>query len=107
MLEHGGDYRAAAAELSMRGYGIEAPPDNGVDLSLLLASLDRRVDAPAPPPVIDDLLRVPGLVGELADWITATSHRRQPVLALGASIAAVGTILGRKVRTETNLRTNL
>lgn len=53
------------------------------------------------------LLDCPGLVGDLARWILETSPQPQPALALASSIATVGAILGRRVRTETNLRTNI
>lgn len=53
------------------------------------------------------LLDCPGLVGEIARWILDTSTRPQPALALASSITTVGAILGRRVRTESNLRTNI
>jgi hypothetical protein len=33
--------------------------------------------------------------------------RPQPILAIGASLCALGALMGRKYRTQTNLRTNL
>ena len=39
--------------------------------------------------------------------ILATAIRPQPWLAVGAAIAALGTLMGRKVRTASNLRSNL
>jgi hypothetical protein len=48
-----------------------------------------------------------GLVGEIADWITATASRPQPQLALGAALTFVGMVKGHKFETVTNLRTNL
>ena len=39
----------------------------------------------------------PGLVGWLAQWIVDTSRRPQPVLALGAALAIVGTAAGQRV----------
>lgn len=53
------------------------------------------------------LLDAPGLVGELADWINSTSIRRQPALALGASITAVGMVMAHRFRTPTDLRSNM
>lgn len=47
-----------------------------------------------------------GLVGEIADWITATAYRPQPQLALGAAISFVGLLKGHKFCTVTGLRTN-
>jgi hypothetical protein len=48
----------------------------------------------------------PGLPGEIAAWINATALKRQPVLALAASICAAGTIFAHRVRNDSNLRTN-
>lgn len=53
------------------------------------------------------LTSAPGFVGELTDWILSTALKPQPALALGAALAAVGALKGHRVRTETNLRTNL
>lgn len=48
-----------------------------------------------------------GLVGEIAEFINSTSLKYQPMLALGAAICATGVIMGHKVCTQTNLRTNV
>lgn len=75
--------------------------------------------ATQPPPIIldiqkptaaslpDYIFNPPGLVGEVYHWILKTSIKPQKELALGAALTAVGTIQGRKVRTSTDLRTNL
>ena len=55
----------------------------------------------------DDLLHPPGLVGEIAAWINASAGCYQPVLALGAALTACGALMGRKVRDESNGRTNI
>ena len=41
------------------------------------------------------------------DYILATAIRPQPWLAVGASLAALGALMGRQVRTPSNLRSNL
>ncbi|MGB0496640.1 MAG: bifunctional DNA primase/polymerase, partial [Kangiellaceae bacterium] len=48
----------------------------------------------------------PGMVGNLLRWILKTSLYPQPILALAASIPALGNVLAHRVCTETNLRTN-
>lgn len=53
-----------------------------------------------------DLFNAPGLVGRIATLINRTSLLPQPILALGGAIAAAGTLMGRKVRSDTGLRTN-
>lgn len=50
---------------------------------------------------------VHGLVGEIADWITATAIRPQPLLSLAAALSFVGMIKGHRVEGYTHLRTNL
>lgn len=54
----------------------------------------------------EHLLNAPGLPGEIAKWINNTSLKRQPILALGASLAAAGTIFAHRIRNDSNLRTN-
>jgi hypothetical protein len=58
-------------------------------------------------PFPDDLLSPPGLLGEVTRYIVASALKPQPILALGAAITALGTVMGRKVRTTTDLRTNI
>jgi hypothetical protein len=53
------------------------------------------------------LLKVPGLVGEIADWITATAIYPQPALSLGAALAIVGTASGRHLAGPTLSGTHL
>ena len=50
---------------------------------------------------------MPGLVGELVDWITATSRRPNRVLALGAAVTVVGTLIGRRAAGPTRSATHL
>jgi hypothetical protein len=53
------------------------------------------------------LLKIPGLVGDIANYILNQAHKPQPLLSLAASLSACGTIMGRKVQTSTGLRTNI
>ncbi len=64
--------------------------------------IDERLALP------DELARrAPGIVGEIAAWITETAQKAQPALSLGAALCAVGTLKAHRVQTETGLRTNL
>lgn len=76
------------------------------------------IEAPTPQPNVSSkrkkidtfpahLLNVPGMVGDIARYINITSIKVQPILALGASLALCGTLMGRKVRTRSDLRTNI
>ncbi len=64
----------------------------------------QRRDAHALP---DELTRVPGLVGDIVDWIEATARRPSRVLALGAAITVVGTAVGRRLAGPTMSGTHL
>lgn len=54
-----------------------------------------------------DLIIPDGLVGDLTRYMIATARRPQPLLSLGASLCAIGALMGRLYRTESNLRSNL
>ena len=75
----------------------------------LLARL-AQPEAPMPilPPEPSFTLTIPGgLVGDLARYMIDTARRPQPLLAVGASLCALGALMGRRYRTTTDLRTNL
>jgi hypothetical protein len=55
----------------------------------------------------DLILSAPGLVGEIANWITETNHYWQPSYSLAAALAFVGMLKGHRVCTEQDGRTNL
>jgi len=48
-----------------------------------------------------------GLVGDLTEYMLTTARRPQPLLSLGASLCAIGALMGRQYRTTSNLRSNL
>lgn len=52
------------------------------------------------------LLAPGGIVQQIMEWILQTAQKPQPILALAAALSVVGTCLGRKVATNTGLRTN-
>ena len=76
---------------------------------------------PTPPPASEsavaapgaavDALEVythcPGAIGGIVDWITATARRPNRVLALGAALTVVGTLIGRRVAGPTHSATHL
>ena len=102
-----------------------------IDLSGLLQPTQPESHAPEPEPqvvgpeqrqsaepksksepavLIDELERftvVPGAVGDIVDWIVATSRRPSRIIALGAAITIVGTLIGRRVAGPTRSATNL
>lgn len=55
----------------------------------------------------DWILNPPGMVGQLCAYINETAGCYQPLLSLGASLCACGALFGRKVRDQSNGRTNI
>ncbi|HMQ92668.1 MAG TPA: PriCT-2 domain-containing protein [Amaricoccus sp.] len=84
-----------------------APVDAVHPAAALLASV--QASAPSTPPAQPPFeLRVPeGILAGMVDYMVSTARRPQPLLSLGASLCALGALMGRKYRTETNLRSNL
>lgn len=60
--------------------------------------------APIPRELIDC---TPGITGEIVQHLIKASIFKQPQLALAAALCAVGVLKGHRVRTETDLRTNI
>jgi hypothetical protein len=79
-------------------------------LERLAAQATSQPAAPPPPqraPVDPRVFQLDGALQLLVDYILASAVRPQPILAIGASLCALGALMGRKYRTQTNLRTNL
>jgi hypothetical protein len=74
----------------------------GVESAAQASDTPRLVIPPAPA-----LDRLDGALGLLVNHILVTAIRPQPWLAVGAALAALGSLMGRKVRTESNLRSNI
>lgn len=53
------------------------------------------------------LLRPPGVLGDVTDWINATSFHLQPQFAVQAALAFAATVLGRRFMTTQNNCPNL
>ena len=75
----------------------------------LLSKLREQSEADEEPTVTSPftLVMPDGLVGDLTDYMLSTARRPQPLLSLGASLCAIGALMGRNYRTESNLRSNL
>jgi len=54
-----------------------------------------------------DLTVVPGVVGELIEWIVSSARRPNRLLALGAALTIVGTLIGRRIAGPTRSGTHL
>lgn len=114
LLCHHGNHVDAADALYARGF---APTDNSdVMLDRLIAQAASRTpdeedeepweSSNDPGPFPQDCLIVPGLLGEIVKHNLRTSRYPQAELALGAAMALLGTITGRKVACG-DMRTNV
>ncbi|MGL5011813.1 MAG: bifunctional DNA primase/polymerase, partial [Paracoccaceae bacterium] len=59
------------------------------------------------PPLDDALTRVPGILGDIVDFIVATARRPNRRIALGAALTICGTLVGRRMATPTAASTHL
>jgi hypothetical protein len=59
------------------------------------------------PEMPSHLLSPPGYIGQLVKWMNDTAYMPQPILSLANALAFFGAVIGRKVRDESDLRTNL
>ena len=102
LLEHAGDYAAAAKELRRLGFGDQTPPAEVVEPE---TEAEAAVDDPGPVPV--DLLRIPGFIGQVMDYCLATAPYPEPTLAFCGAATLLATLIGRKVRDAGDNRSNL
>ena len=82
-------------------------PLNYLNFGNYLANIGQASRIHGEIPLPKDLLSPPGLLGDLSTWILRTAIKPQPVLALAAAISACCTLMGRKIQTQTGLRTNI
>jgi hypothetical protein len=113
MLEHRGDFAVAAAQLRREGYGDALGEDVAdVDISALAPNVASPGEPSAlmlldPGPLPENLLYVPGFIGELMDHCLITAPYPNRVMAFCGALAMQAFLAGRKVRDCNNNRTNL
>jgi len=93
----------------VHGY-VSPPPEEPRPRAVFVLPGDElpavRPPQPAATAISPEILNAPGLVGRTMRWILETSIYPIPLLALAASIGAVGVAMGHKVQSPTRLRTN-
>ena len=115
ILEHGGDWEAAARELRRMGYG--AGTSGNVDLAGIMSHVtaagadepeqDDKPEIPDPGPVTAEMLHAPGFVTDLAEYSLATSNRPNPTVAYAGALAVLALLTGRVYASERGTRTNI
>jgi hypothetical protein len=108
MAAAGGDFDAATNWLKER---VGMPNITPIVLQMKPKSQTQEEPepetAPRAEPVAPGFFDVGGIMQHLFDAIIASARRPQPILAVGACIAAMGVLMGRKYRTTSNLRSNV
>ena len=110
LLEHGGDFAAAAAALRAEGFGDKGDP-GGVDITVVAGT--PPPDEPPSPPAVDpgplpeELLRVPGFAGEVMGHCLDTAPYPNPVMAFCGALSLLAFLTGRRVRDSGDNRTNI
>jgi hypothetical protein len=114
ILEHGGDYTAAAKALLEKGYGsVNETKNTGVDLSGILDSIkfknkiikDDIIKDPGPLP--EELLYVPGFISEVMDYTLRTAPYPNKILAFAGALSIQGFLAGRKIMDNMRNLTNI
>jgi hypothetical protein len=99
ILDHAGDYSAAASALRQQGYGATLPAepaaDDGVDISGILEQHKAREDREAKFP--RRCLNVGGFLGDVMAYTLAVAPIPNPIAALGGAIAFQAVLCGRRV----------
>ena len=91
LLEHDGDFGAAAISLRAAGYG-QSSDDKTVDLSGLMSNghaalVPTQIALPDPGPLPGSLLRVPGFISDVMDHCLATAPYPNVALAFCGALA--------------------
>jgi hypothetical protein len=66
-----------------------------------------EAEPPDPDPLIQYATDIPGVLGDIVDWVTATARRPNRVLALATAVTVIGTLIGRRVAGPTRSATHL
>jgi len=110
LLNHRGDYEAAATSLRLQGFGSPAPANNDVDISGIIGGDEPDNPSPGPPdpgPLPEELLSVPGFINEVMNHCLETAPYPNQVIAFCAALALQAFLAGRKVRDSGDNRTNI
>jgi hypothetical protein len=82
------------------------PPRDIFPAALIDEEEEEPIAVPKAVGHLNELTSPRGLVGDIMDWMEASSDRPNRSLLLGAALTLVGTLAGRNYASDTNLRTN-
>jgi hypothetical protein len=84
-----------------------APTELSEDEVRAHALMSEEDDRVVPFPELANMAEIPGLVGDITNWLNETARNPSPILNLGAALAYVGALAGRRYEGPTGLRTNV
>ena len=117
LLEHGGDFTAAAKALLDKGFGRSEDYTSDVDLSGVMKQSvkcvpqeedDENGQAVADPGVIPEaLLSVPGFINDLMNYTLRTAYYPNKALAFAGALAMLAHLTGRRFKDLRGSRFNI
>lgn len=117
LLEHGGDFTAAAKALLDKGFGRSEDYTSDVDLSDVLKQGvkgappeddDEKHTSVADPGVIpEELLSVPGFINDLMNYTLRTAYYPNKALAFAGALAMLAHLTGRRFKDQRGSRFNI
>lgn len=107
LLEHNGNFKEAAAELSKQGYGQSAPlpPNIDVDISAIVDRPKKHLLDPGPIP--ESFFQVPGFIERVMDFCLKTAPYPNRALAFCGALALQSFLAGRKIKEPGGIRSNI
>lgn len=113
LLEHNGDFAAAAAKLLSEGYGAKEDVSD-VDLTAILEEHSEETTGTKkeprfknPGPIPEEYFNVPGFVNEYQEFLARTAPYPNKTIAFVSAFGLLAHLAGRKYRDVYNTRTNL
>lgn len=109
LLEYGGDFSKAAAELSRQGYGQKPEVHAAdVDLSGILSQPEHNEQPIEDPGTIpESFFSVPGFIDRLMDFCLQTAPYPNRALAFCGALALQAFLAGRKIKEPGGIRPNI
>ena len=112
LLEHSGDYAAAASTLRMLGFGGDPTIPTDVNISHLIPAADDKPKSTSPRladpgPIPEELFNVPGYVRDVMDFSLFGARYPSVPLAFCGAMALQSFLCSRKVRDRGGLRPNV